>query len=161
MAELTISNIRVSEERENSYLAESTNKLLAGNSPFINGETIDLTGYYVAQTAFDGKVKANAPYKLVFTTSVGDIPFAMLTRYKYDADGEPVEPNGTFNQRVREMLASRQFTTIKDFADAICAKVKKLTVKRKGYRAEGQYGVYTAVIVEFDIAEEVVTQPQA
>lgn len=157
----TITNIRVSEERENSFLAESTNVLVSGNSPFINDETIELTGYYVAQTAFDGSVKANAPLKLVFTTSVGDIPLAMLTRIKYDAYGNPVEPNGSFNIRIRQMLASRQHATIKNFADTVCKTIKKLRVKRKGYRAEGQYGVYTAALVEFDIAEEVVTQPQA
>lgn len=156
----TISNIRVSEERENKFLAESTNVLVSGNSPFINDEIIDLTGYYAAQTAFDGSVKANAPVKLVFTTNVGDIPLAMLTRIKYDADGNPVEPNGSFNIRIRQMLASRQHANIKAFADKICETVKKLRVKRKGYRAEGQYGVYTAAMVEFDIHEEVVTQPQ-
>lgn len=153
MSELTtgsISHKRVTGERADKFAKQSANLLITGNSPFVHDAVIELKDACFVQTAFDGEVSEDAPTKLAFETSVGLIVFPMLVRVKYDADNKEVVPNGTFNKFVKDNIGNR---TVEDFAKYVVSKVAKLRVKRKGYRKNGPFGPYQAVMVEFDIEE--------
>lgn len=152
MATLSITNVRVSDERTTEFRQQSISSLTQSSSPFIKDAVINLTGYYIAQTSFNGKIDNDSPFKLVFTTSVGDISFSMLLRNKIDVDGNDITPDGTFNDWVRQYIIDNPNETIENFAKTALEKATNgLRVTRKVYTANGRFGNYRTSIVGFNL----------
>lgn len=124
---------------------ETANKSLSismSNSPFQNGVIFKVTGFTYKQAENDGKVDANAMVNPVLVTTVGDMFLSMTLKSRVDADGNVLEPNGTFNQFVRTTISKMAGKTNGEILNAIVdgCKDKEIVVTRKPYSALSKDG---------------------
>lgn len=118
--------------REN---ANKSNSIALGHSPFQHNVHFTVGGFDYKVAQEDGKVDPKARLNPVLTTSVGDLFLTTLTRSRVDADGHVLEPDGTFNAFIREMIAKNSTKTNGEILTAIVegCKDKQLIVERVPY----------------------------
>lgn len=124
------------------------------NSPFQHGVTFTISGYDYKKPEVDGRVQEDAPTCPVLTTSVGDLFLSTVLRPKVNKDGAILEPNGSFNRVVREIILQK--TTNGEILTAIVAasKDKKVRVTRVPYVGLSKDGrQFPAAIVQLDFVE--------
>lgn len=118
--------------REN---ANKSNSIALGHSPFQHNVKFTVGGFDYKVPQEDGKVDAKARLNPVLTTSVGDLFLSTLTRSRVDADGNVLEPDGTFNAFVRKTIAENSTKTNGEILTAIVkgCENKQLIVERVPY----------------------------
>ena len=118
--------------REN---ANKSNSIALGHSPFQHNVKFTVGGFDYKVPQEDGKVDAKARLNPVLTTSVGDLFLTTLTRSRVDADGNVLEPDGTFNAFVRKTIAENSTKTNGEILTAIVkgCENKQLIVERVPY----------------------------
>lgn len=118
--------------REN---ANKSNSIALGHSPFQHNVKFTVGGFDYKVPQEDGKVDAKARLNPVLTTSVGDLFLTTLTRSRADADGNVLEPDGTFNAFVRKTIAENATKTNGEILTAIVkgCENKQLIVERVPY----------------------------
>ena len=118
--------------REN---ANKSNSIALSHSPFQHNVKFTVGGFTYKVAQEDGKVDPKARLNPVLTTSVGDLFLSTLTRSRVDADGNVLEPNGTFNEFVRKTLSECSAKTNGETLTAIVdgCKDKTLIVERVPY----------------------------
>ena len=134
---------------------EVANKSLSismSNSPFQNKVTFKVTGFTYKQAENDGKVDADAMVNPVLTTTVGDMFLSMTLKAKVDADGKILEPNGTFNQFIKDTISKNNGKSNGEILNAIVdgCKDKEVVVSRQPYstisKDERKYVAYMVVL---------------
>lgn len=125
-----------------------------GNSPFQDNVTFNVTGYTHILPMNDGKVSKDARPNPVLKTTIGNLFVSMLIREKVTFDKTFVKPNGTFNNKVRDIIkdnpGKNNDAILKAIVDAV--KDKELVCTRVPYVARTQDGrPYPAAIVNIDI----------
>ena len=118
--------------REN---ANKSNSIALGHSPFQHNVKFTVSGFDYKVAQEDGKVDPKARLNPVLTTSVGDLYLSTLTRSRVDADGNVLEPKGTFNDFVRKTISENSTKTNGEILTAIVdgCKDKQLIVERVPY----------------------------
>lgn len=118
--------------REN---ANKSNSIALGHSPFQHNVKFTVSGFDYKVAQEDGKVDPKARLNPVLTTSVGDLFLSTLTRSRVDADGNVLEPKGTFNDFVRKTISENSTKTNGEILTAIVngCKDKQLIVERVPY----------------------------
>ena len=118
--------------REN---ANKSNSIALGHSPFQHNVKFTVSGFDYKVAQEDGKVDPKARLNPVLTTSVGDLFLTTLTRSRVDADGNVLEPKGTFNDFVRKTISENSTKTNGEILTAIVngCKDKQLIVERVPY----------------------------
>lgn len=126
--------------------ANSSNDIARGTSPFQNGVVFTVIGFSYEKPEVDGKVKADAKPQPVLTAKIGDKNASLfvkaLNRSAVRADGSVLEHNGTFNQFVRETIASLSDKNNGEILQAICAGCagRRIIVERVPYSAKSKDG---------------------
>lgn len=136
---------------------EVANKSLSismSNSPFQNKVTLKVTGFTYKQAENDGKVDADAMVNPVLTTTVGDMFLSMTLKAKVDADGKILEPNGTFNQFIKDTISKNNGKSNGEILNAIVdgCKDKEIVVSRQPYSTiskDGRKYVAYMVVLNF------------
>ena len=137
--------------REN---ANKSNSIALGHSPFQHNVKFTVGGFDYKVPQEDGKVDAKARLNPVLTTSVGDLFLTTLTRSRVDADGNVLEPDGTFNAFVRKTIAENSTKTNGEILTAIVkgCENKQLIVERVPYvglSKDGRHFATSLVKVNF------------
>lgn len=131
-----------------SRVLNADNNKFSGVSQWQHGATFTITGS--AYRSREGKEGEDAfP---VLETSVGDLFVSTLLRDRINDKGERLTPNGTLNQKVREIASPTK--TNKEVLDGILAATngKTIVVRRKDYVGmRGDGSRYPASYLEFDI----------
>lgn len=140
--------------------AEETAKksfgLSNGTSPFQQDVEFTVTGWDIQYPMNDGKVDKNARPIPVLTTTVGNAFISMIIKTKLSTDGKPVEPSGTFNKKVKEIIVSSKGKSDFEILNAICdaVKDKKVRVSREFYSARSKDSrEYAAYLVNLDFVD--------
>lgn len=125
-----------------------------GNSPFQQGVIFEVTGFTYKQAQNDGRVDANASVNPVLTTSVGDMFLSMALKARVDAEGKVLEPNGTFNQFIKDTISKMLGKSNGEILTAIVdgCKDKRIVVSRQPYAAmtkDGRKFAASLVILDF------------
>ena len=93
---------------ENKNKGQQTFNLSKGISPFQHDVEFTVTGWNMVVPVVDGKKNDKANPIPVLTTTAGDAFISMIIKPKITAEGKMVEPNGTFNKMVKEMIVSNK-----------------------------------------------------
>lgn len=146
----TFENVKASEKAAIDKLKSVGESI----SPFQDGKTFKVTDYSYKQVTDDGKVRQDAAPLPVLKTSIGDLYLSMVTRSKITADGEILTPNGTFNDFVRDIIASNSEKSNKEIMTLIVegCKNKEIKVTREPYIGLSQRGTRFAtslVVLDF------------
>lgn len=125
-----------------------------GNSPFQQGVIFKVTGFTYKQAQNDGKVDDNASVNPVLTTSVGDMFLSMTLKARIDAEGKILEPNGTFNQFIKDIISKMAGKSNGEILTAIIdgCKDKEVVVSRQPYAAmtkDGRKFAASLVVLDF------------
>lgn len=136
---------------------ETANKsftISMGNSPFQDKVTFKVTGFTYKQAENDGKVDANAFANPVLTTSVGDMFLSMALKAKVNAEGNILEPNGTFNKFIKDTISKNAGKSNGEILTALVkgCKDKEVVVSRQPYAAmtkDGRKFAASLVILDF------------
>lgn len=116
--------------------ADKAHRIGTGASAFQPNVVFQVTDYDYKKAEKDGKVDAEAFSNPVLTTNIGvDVFLSMVTRAKVDSDGKILEPNGTFNNFVKETIAKNSSKEDGEIMKAIVegSKGKDIIVTRKPY----------------------------
>lgn len=151
MSKLTGFQTVSTDERSNF---DSKTTIRMSNSPFQHGVVFTVSGYDYKKPEVDGKVDTDAPTCPVLTTSIGDLFLSTILRPKVNKDGAILEPNGSFNKAVREIIPQK--TTNGEILTAIvaAAKDKKVRVTRVPYVGLSKDGrQFPAAIIQLDFVE--------
>ena len=118
-------------------VANKSFSISMSNSPFQNKVTFKVTSFTYKQAENDGKVDADAMVNPVLTTTVGDMFLSMILKAKVDADGKILEPNGTFNQFIKDTISKNNGKSNGEILNAIVdgCKDKEVVVSRQPYSA--------------------------
>jgi hypothetical protein len=135
-------------------VANKSFSISMGNSPFQQGVIFKVTGFTYKQAQNDGKVDANASVNPVLTTSVGDMFLSMVLKARVDAEGKVLEPNGTFNQFVKNIISNMVGKSNGEILTAIVdgCEDKEVFVTRQPYAAmtkDGRKFAASLVILDF------------
>lgn len=136
---------------------ETANKsftISMGNSPFQDKVTFKVTGFTYKQAENDGKVDVNAFANPVLTTSVGDMFLSMALKAKVNAEGNILEPNGTFNKFIKDTISKNAGKSNGEILTALVegCKDKEVVVSRQPYAAmtkDGRKFAASLVILDF------------
>lgn len=125
-----------------------------GNSPFQRGVIFKVTGFTYKQAQNDGKVDANASVNPVLTTTVGDMFLSMTLKARVNAEGKILEPNGTFNQFIKDTISKMAGKSNGEILTAIVdgCKDKEVVVSRQPYAAmtkDGRKFAASLVVLDF------------
>ena len=124
------------------------------NSPFQHGVVFTVSGYDYKKPETDGRVQEDAPTCPVLTTSIGDLFLSTVLRTKCDFEGHILEPNGTFNKAVREIITQK--VTNGEILTAIVeiAKGRQVKVTRVPYVGLSKDGRrFPTALVQLDFVE--------
>lgn len=135
-------------------VANKSFSISMGNSPFRNEATFKVTGFTYKQAQNDGKVDANASVNPVLTTTIGDMFLSMALKARVDAEGKVLEPNGTFNQFIKDTISGMLGKSNGEILTAIVdgCKDKEIFVTRQPYAAitkDGRTFATSLVILDF------------
>jgi hypothetical protein len=135
-------------------VANKSFSISMGNSPFQQGVIFKVTGFTYKQAQNDGRVDANASVNPVLTTSVGDMFLSMALKARVDAEGNVLEPNGTFNQFIKDTISKMLGKSNGEILTAIVdgCKDKEVFVTRQPYAAmtkDGRKFAASLVILDF------------
>ena len=135
-------------------VANKSFSISMGNSPFQNKVTFKVTGFTYKQAENDGKVDADAMVNPVLTTTVGDMFLSMTLKAKVDSEGKILEPNGTFNQFIKDTISKNNGKSNGEILNAIVdgCKDKEVVVSRQPYSAiskDGRKYVAYMVVLNF------------
>ena len=138
--------------------ASKSRSIALGSSPFTDGRLFVVTGYNFVKLEQNGVVSKDAPMCPVLTTNIGNLFVSTIVRSKVDAKGNVLEPNGTFNKGVKEIIASNPNKTNGEILQAIVDKYafkNWIKVTRQQYMAKSKDGrEYAAFLVVLNIDEE-------
>lgn len=135
-------------------VANNSFSISMGNSPFQHGVTFKVTGFTYKQAQNDGKVDPNASANPVLITSVGDLFLSMALKARVTAEGGVLEPNGTFNQFVKNTISEKAGKCNGEILAAIVegCKNKEVVVSRRPYAAmtkDGRKFAASLVVLDF------------
>ena len=135
-------------------VANKSFSISMGNSPFQQGVIFKVTGFTYKQAQNDGKVDANASVNPVLTTSVGDMFLSMTLKARVNAEGKILEPNGTFNQFIKDTISKMAGKSNGEILTAIVdgCKDKEVVVSRQPYAAmtkDGRKFAASLVVLDF------------
>ena len=135
-------------------VANKSFSISMGNSPFQQGVIFKVTGFTYKQAQNDGKVDANASVNPVLVTTVGDMFLSMALKARVDAEGKVLEPNGTFNQFVKDTISKMAGKSNGEILTAIVdgCKDKEVVVSRQPYAAmtkDGRKFAASLVVLDF------------
>ncbi|MDY5324410.1 MAG: hypothetical protein SPG96_05775 [Succinivibrio sp.] len=136
---------------------EAANKsftISMGQSPFQDRVTFKVTGFTYKQAENDGKVDAKASVNPVLITTVGDMFLSMALKMRVDAEGKILEPNGTFNHFIKDIIGRMAGKSNGEILTAIVdgCKDKEVVVSRQPYVAitkDGRKFAASLVILDF------------
>lgn len=136
---------------------ENANKsftISMGNSPFQHGVVFRVDGFTYKQAQNDGKVDPNASVNPVLTTTVGDMFLSMTLKARVNADGQVLEPNGSFNKFIKDTIQKNVGKSNGEILNAIVegCKDKDIIVSRQPYAAlskDGRKFAASLVILDF------------
>lgn len=136
---------------------ETANKsftISMGNSPFQQNAIFKVTGFTYKQAENNGKVDANAFANPVLTTTIGDMFLSMALKMRVDAEGKILEPNGTFNHFIKDIIGRMAGKSNGEILTAIVdgCKDKEVVVSRQPYVAitkDGRKFAASLVILDF------------
>jgi hypothetical protein len=150
MGQLTGFTSLKGKERTN---AERAHTIGQGQSPFQQDVTFSVTDYDFQVANIDGKPKEDGNKCPVLVTSVGSLFLSLLTKKKVTADGTILEPDGTFNRLVRELIIANRTKTNGEILKAIvdACKDKTVSVLRTPYVRKTSFGEQPAELIEFNI----------
>lgn len=134
--------------------ANNSHSISMGNSPFRNNVTFKVTGFTYKQAQNDGKVDANAMANPVLTTTIGDMFLSMTLKARVNAEGKVLEPNGTFNKFVKDIISKMAGKSNGEILTAIVdgCKDKEVFVTRQPYAAltkDGRTFAASLVVLDF------------
>lgn len=135
-------------------VANKSFSISMGNSPFREGVIFMVTGFTYKQAENDGKVDADASINPVLTTTVGDMFLSMTLKARVNAEGKILEPNGTFNQFVKDIISKMAGKSNGEILTAIVngCKDREVVVSRQPYAAitkDGRKFAASLVILDF------------
>lgn len=136
---------------------EAANKSFSismGNSPFQDKKEFKVTGFTYKQVENDGKVDPDAFTNPVLETTIGDMFLSMTLKARVDAEGKIIEPDGTFNQFIKDTISKNTGKSNGEILTAIVdgCKDKEIVVSRKPYAAatkDGRKFAASLVILNF------------
>lgn len=134
--------------------ANNSFSISMGNSPFQQGVTFKVTGFTYKQAQNDGKVDANAFTNPVLETTIGDMFLSMTLKARVNAEGKILEPNGTFNQFIKDTISKMGGKSNGEILTAIVdgCKDKEVVVSRQPYAAmtkDGRKFAASLVVLDF------------
>ena len=138
--------------------ASKSHSIALGSSPFTDGKLFAVTGYNFVKLEQNGTVSKDAPMCPVLTTNIGNLFVSTIVRSKVDANGNVLEPNGTFNKGVKEIIAGNPNKTNGEILQAIIDKYAYknwIKVTRQKYTAKSKDGrEYAAFLVVLNVDRE-------
>ncbi len=123
-------------------VAKKSFDLSNGTSPFQHDVEFTVTGWDMHYRTEDNRVVQGSRALPILKTTIGDCFISMIIKAKVSADRKLVEPSGTFNKKVREIIIDNRGKSTYDILNAICdaAKDKKIRVSREFYPALAKDG---------------------
>lgn len=156
MAELKLKGF-ASASQTDAQTASNESTLARSQSPFQHGVTFKITGYdFVKPVYNDTKASAEASFIPVLTTTIGNLFIKMLLRKGVDKDGNIVNHDGAFNQKIAEILSANTDKNDGEILQLILKDYKnqKLAVSRKDFVAVGKDGrSYPTSLVDINFAD--------
>lgn len=136
--------------------ANNSFSISMSNSPFQDKKEFKVTAFTYKQVENDGKVDPDAFTNPVLETTIGDMFLSMTTKARVDADGKIIEPNGTFNQFVKDTIAKMPNKPNGEILKAIVegCENKEIVVSRKPYAKKNKDGVkFAAYAIELNFKD--------